>query len=239
MTKVVHRADNRGIAEHGWLYSRHSFSFGHYYNPDMLGFGSLLVINDDSVDGDHGFDAHSHRDMEIISIPLEGSLEHVDTTGSKLTINPGEIQIMSAGTGIAHSEHNASQTEPVKFLQIWVVPKENGIAPRYAQQYFNLESKHNHLQLIISGDKSDTDALYMHQNAYFSLGEFDFGQKLEYQLRDNRNGVYVFVIEGQVEIAQELLNRRDAMGLTELEVIPMHCVEPSTVLAMEVPMVTS
>ncbi len=212
MNKVIHRADSRGAAEHGWLHSKHSFSFASYYNPERMGFGLLRVLNDDLVEPGAGFPTHPHQDMEIISIPLSGSLRHQDSMGNVHQISAGEIQVMSAGTGITHSEYNGSNDDPVNFLQIWVQPKLYGIEPRYAQQRFDPAQRQNRLQFVITTDARE-DAMQINQDAWFALSDLDAGNSIKYQLQGQGTGVYVFVLEGQIEVAGERLNKCDAIGV--------------------------
>ena len=214
MKTVLHDAETRGRAEHGWLRSRHTFSFADYYDPERMGFGALRVINDDIVAPAAGFGTHAHDNMEIISIPLSGSLRHEDSMGNIHVIRQREVQIMSAGTGISHSEYNASDSEPVNFLQIWVTPKQRDIEPRYDQQEFPAENREDHFQLVVAPDSED-GALWINQESWFLLGNFSAGQRERYRLHRDENGVYVFVLEGRAEVAGERLGRRDGLGITE------------------------
>ena len=188
---LLHKAATRGHANHGWLNSYHSFSFGSYYNPERMNFGALRVLNDDTVDGGMGFGKHPHDNMEIISIPLEGDLEHKDSMGNTAVIKHGDIQAMSAGTGIYHSEKNRENSKPVKFLQIWIFPDKQDVEPRYDQVSLNPEDRHNRLQQILSPSPDD-DGVWIHQNAWFHLGKFDSGVSSTYSLKDKNNG-FIFL----------------------------------------------
>ena len=214
MNKIIHRANTRGRAEHGWLHSYHTFSFAGYYNLERMGFGKLRVLNDDVVEPGKGFGTHSHDNMEIVSIPLSGSLRHQGNMGNAQVIQKGEIQIMSAGTGVTHSEYNNSDSEQVNFLQIWVLPKEMNLPPNYEQKIFNPEDRKNRFQLLVSPNKRD-GSLEINQNTYFSLGNFDAGTHCTYSMHSNGNGVYFFLIDGQIQIEKERLDKRDAIGLSE------------------------
>ncbi|MEN8132440.1 MAG: pirin family protein [Pseudomonadota bacterium] len=235
MNTIVHRAGSRGVAEHGWLHSHHTFSFADYYDPRRMGFGKLRVINDDVVKPGAGFGTHPHDNMEIVSIPLSGSLRHEDSMGNKHIIRAGEIQIMSAGTGLTHSEYNGSDTEKVKFLQVWVLPKYQNIDPRYAQKTLIATDRENQFDLVVSPDK-ESDAVWINQDAWFSLGDFDAGQSGEYELHYPEHGVYVFVIDGSIAIGHEMLNKRDAIGLTELDKLIFVANASAKLLIIEVPM---
>lgn len=231
MKTVVHKAENRGFADHGWLKSKHSFSFANYHNPEMMGFGLLRVINDDTVEAGHGFDTHSHQDMEIISIPLEGILEHKDSMGNHFLIKKGDVQVMSAGSGISHSEYNYSKTEAVKFLQIWIKTQEKNIPPNYAQAFFKAEDRQNKLQKIV-GENS----LKINQNAQLWLTNILTNEKIEYKISNSANGIYVFVISGQVEINENKLSERDAMGIWEIENLEIKALNKAEILILDIPM---
>lgn len=235
MKTILHKANTRGHANHGWLDSYHTFSFAGYHDPTRIHFGALRVLNDDVVKGGAGFGQHPHDNMEIISIPLRGALEHGDNTGGHGIIKSGEVQIMSAGSGIAHSEKNASKTEDVNFLQIWVFPKEKNIQPRYDQKLFPASDRINKFQTVVSPEKS-SGALWINQNAWFSLGKFDKTATIEYTLNKQGNGVYAFVIEGDVTINDQKLNKRDGFGVWDVEKISIVSDSQSEVLLMEVPM---
>src|SRR5688572_31021189 len=223
MKTVLHKANTRGHANHGWLDSYHTFSFAGYYDPARTNFGALRVLNDDKVAGGMGFGQHPHDNMEIISIPLRGSLEHGDNTGGHGIIKSGEVQIMSAGSGIAHSEKNASKTEDVNFLQVWVFPKERNIQPRYDQKLFSSADRTNKFQTVVSPDQKN-GSLWINQDAWFSLGKLSKGSSTDYTVNKNTNGVYAFVIEGDVTInlpggqaSDQKLNKRDGLGIWEAD----------------------
>jgi len=235
MNKIIHRADSRGTADHGWLYSRHTFSFANYYDPERMGFGKLRVINDDVVKGGGGFGTHPHDNMEIISVPLAGALRHRDSMGNTHVIRQGEVQIMSAGTGLTHSEYNESATDAVNFLQIWVMPKQRNIEPRYGQKAFDAAERRNRFQTVVAPDPHD-GMVWINQDAWFSLGDFDAGQSGSYQARKDGNGVYLFVIDGEVEVAGETLAKRDAIGLTDVGEVAIRAATDSRLLVIDVPM---
>lgn len=235
MKTVLHKANTRGHANHGWLDSHHTFSFAGYYDPARVHFGALRVLNDDIVKGGAGFGQHPHDNMEIISIPLRGSLEHGDNTGGHGVIKSGEVQIMSAGSGIAHSEKNASKTDEVNFLQVWVFPKEKNIQPRYDQKLFPAEERLNKFQTVVSPEKND-GSLWINQDAWFSLGKLAKGFSIDYTVNKNTNGVYAFVIEGDVTINGQQLNRRDGFGVWDVEKLTILADSDAEVLLMEIPM---
>ena len=235
MSKIIHRADSRGVADHGWLYSRHTFSFAGYHNPERMGFGKLRVINDDIVKGGGGFGTHPHDNMEIVSVPLAGTLRHHDSMGNSHQIRAGEVQIMSAGTGLTHSEYNDSASEPVNFLQIWVLPKQRNIEPRYGQQVFVRTDRHNRFQTVVAPE-ADGEAVRINQDAWFSLGDFDAGHSICYQARKAGNGVYLFVIDGEIEAAGETLTRRDAIGIDDGAELDIKSLADSHLLVIDVPM---
>ncbi len=234
MKKIIHRSDTRGYHDYGWLKTRHTFSFSRYFNPERMNFGVLRVLNDDIVTGGAGFDTHPHDNMEIVSIPLEGSMVHKDSTGHEMVIREGDVQIMSAGTGLYHSEYNHSDTEELNFLQIWIIPKKRNIDPRYDQKTFPLNDRKNSLKTVISPEEAD--ALWINQDAYFSLGHGNAGQIFKYPIRKNGNGVYLFVIEGKVTLEGEVLERRDGMGLNDIDSIDIVTGEETLFLVIEVPM---
>lgn len=235
MQTIHHAAGSRGFANHGWLKSAHTFSFANYYNPERMGFGVLRVINDDIVDGGHGFGTHPHRDMEIISIPLSGGLQHRDNMGHGSIINSGDVQVMSAGTGLAHSEMNASASEAVKFLQIWVLPRKNHVEPRYQQVTIANESKPNDFQQILSPNADDA-GVWIHQNAWFSLARFSDGTTKRYDVKREGNGVYAFVIKGKAKIGGIEVNERDGLGLWETDGFDVQALGDAEILLMDVPM---
>lgn len=233
MEKVIHKSDTRGIAEFGWLYSRHTFSFGHYFDPNRIQFGALRVLNDDIVEPGKGFGTHPHDNMEIVSIPLSGTLAHKDSTGNEKTIQTGEVQIMSAGTGLTHSEYNYSSTDQVNFLQIWVLPKERDIQPRYDQKFFDF--KENEITTVVS--PTDENALWINQDAVFSVAKAKAGNSLSYKLTDPSHGIYAFVIEGKVNINGVALDTRDGLGISDVEVLDLQAFENAQVLLIEIPMI--
>ena len=236
MKTVLHTADSRGTANHGWLQSHHTFSFAGYHHPERHHFGVLRVLNDDTVAGGMGFGTHPHRDMEIISIPLEGDLKHQDNTGTAALIKHGDVQVMSAGRGIKHSEYNANADKTVKFLQIWVIPKVTGVPPRYQQISLKAEDRKNKLQQILSPNSED-QGVWIHQDAWFHLGSLDKGTALKYQLKDpQNNGVYAFVIKGSLEVAGSHLTQRDGLGITDTHEFDLKASKDSEILLMEVPM---
>lgn len=233
---VIHRADTRGHANHGWLNSYHSFSFANYYNPDRMHFGALRVLNDDTIDGGTGFGTHPHDNLEIISIPLDGDLEHKDSMGNVAVIKQGDVQVMSAGSGITHSEYNANKDRHGKFLQIWVFPNKKNVTPRYDQITLKPESGKNQLEQILSPSPNDA-GVWIHQNAWFHLGKFDQHIKTNYELKDKKNGVYAFVIEGEFEVAGQPLSRRDGLGIWSVDSLDIATKSPDArILLMEVPM---
>jgi hypothetical protein len=235
MKTIYHAADSRGHADHGWLKSNHTFSFANYYNRSRMNFGVLRVINDDHVEGGEGFGTHPHNDMEIISIPLEGDLEHRDSMGNGGIIRKGDIQVMSAGTGVTHSEFNANADRPVKFLQIWVFPREKGVAPRYGQTHIADHAAPDDFQQIVSPYKEDA-GLWINQDAWFHLADFSAGISKTYELKKQGNGVYLFVISGQAKIGDQILHTRDGYGIWDTNSFTLEATEKSEILLMEVPM---
>ena len=235
MKAILHKAGTRGSAEHGWLSSRHTFSFAHYHDPQRMGFGMLRVINDDVVQPGMGFGTHPHRNMEIISIPLVGELRHQDSMGNMQHIKAGEVQIMSAGTGLTHSEYNGSESEIVNFLQIWVLPKEKNIEPCYDQRLFPSNERQGRLQNIVSPDPED-DGILINQDAWFWLRDFEVGQSDRYTVKKPANGVYFFVLEGAITIAGEQLERRDGVGVEDASNIDLTATADCQLLIMDVPM---
>jgi redox-sensitive bicupin YhaK (pirin superfamily) len=235
MSEVIHRADSRGVAEHGWLHSRHTFSFAEYYDRDRMGFGALRVLNDDIVEPGMGFGTHPHENMEIVSIPLSGCLRHEDSMGNKHIISAGEVQVMSAGTGISHSEYNNSDTEPVNFLQIWVLPKERNVAPRYDQRVIDPHDRAGRFQLLASPD-GGLGSVLINQDAWFSMADFGAGDSVPYELSDSANGVYLFVIDGVLEADSIALSKRDGLGVIGRPRIECKANSAATVLCIEVPM---
>jgi redox-sensitive bicupin YhaK (pirin superfamily) len=237
MLTTLHKAETRGHADHGWLDSWHSFSFAGYYDPERMHFGALRVLNDDTVSGGMGFGTHPHDNMEIISIPTSGDLEHKDNMGNSQVIRQGDVQVMSAGTGIMHGEKNKNPDKPVKFFQIWVFPNKMNVTPRYDQKTFTEEEKKNTLLTVVSPIGTNDGGVQIHQDAWFSLGKLDKGIALEYQLKNNKNGVYAFVIEGEVNINGQSLNRRDGLGITETQKLDIIADSDAELLLMEIPMI--
>lgn len=235
MKKIVHPSGERGSADHGWLQSKHSFSFGSFYDPGKIQFGALRVLNDDRVAPGKGFGTHPHRDMEIISIPLAGALEHEDSMGNKAVIREGDIQVMSAGTGVRHSEYNKNQDQEVAFLQIWILPDTAGVPPRYDQIRLDPAAAENQWFTAL-GPKGKHDGLWIHQEAWMHLGRFDAGQTPGYSLKDPEHGLYIFVLEGEVVVADTRLANRDALGVWQTEAVDFDVREGSRILLIEVPM---
>jgi redox-sensitive bicupin YhaK (pirin superfamily) len=234
MKAILYKAAERGHANHGWLDSYHSFSFAHFYDPAKIHFGVLRVLNDDTVKAGYGFSKHPHDNMEIVSIPLYGDLEHKDSTGRHEIIKQNDIQIMSAGSGIAHSEMNANKDKEVKFLQVWVFPKEQNITPRYEQKTFKPEDRNNKIKTVVAPD--DTDAVWINQDAWFSLGKMDKDFATNYSIKNNGNGVYAFVLEGEVTINGEKLGKRDALGIWDTDKIDITANTNAEILLIDVPM---
>lgn len=235
MKTVLHKAKSRGYANHGWLETSHTFSFANYYNPERVHFGALRVLNDDSIAGGMGFGTHPHDNMEIITIPLVGDLAHKDSMGNGTTIKSGDIQVMSAGTGIRHSEFNANPDKGVELLQIWVFPNKKQVEPRYDQITLDESKMDNQLSQILSPN-ADDDGVWIHQNAWFHLGNFDAGKSFDYELKDKSNGIYIFVLDGKLKAGEQELEKRDGFGLWETEKVHFEATEASKVLIMEVPM---
>ncbi|MDG4949623.1 pirin family protein [Weeksellaceae bacterium KMM 9724] len=235
MNSVIHKAETRGYANHGWLQSNHTFSFANYHNPDRMHFGVLRVLNDDVVTAGMGFGTHPHDNMEIISIPLEGDLEHKDSMGNVAIIKEGDVQVLSAGTGITHSEYNKNKDRKVKFLQIWVFPKERNLEPRYDQISIRDIAKENKFYQILSPNQDD-QGVWINQDAWFHLGKFEKGKSDEYKLKKEGNGVYAFIIDGEVEINGTQLSKRDGMGIWDTDSINVTATNDARVLLMEVPM---
>jgi len=232
---VLHKADSRGDANHGWLHSKHTFSFANYYNPDRMHFGVLRVLNDDTVEAGMGFGTHPHDNMEIISIPLEGDLEHKDSMNNVALIKNGDIQIMSAGSGITHSEYNKNRDKRVKFLQIWVFPNQKNVTPRYDQITLKEEDRHNKLQQIVSPDPDDA-GVWIHQDAWFNLGKFDKGTSTEYKIKHEGNGLYVFNLSGKLQVNDQILDTRDGYGIWDTDTVKITANSDSEFLLMDVPM---
>ncbi len=237
MKTIFYPSSERGHANLGWLNSYHSFSFGRWYDPNKVHFGALRVLNDDMVKGGGGFGEHPHDNMEIISIPLSGVLAHKDSTGTDGIISAGDIQVMSAGTGIRHSEFNASKIDPVNFLQIWIIPKKENIQPRYDQRKFDVAGQENNWQVVISPDATE-NAMWINQDARLALSQLKAGKEISFAPKYKGNGVYIFVLDGSVEIDGKLVGKRDALGIYPVDQFSIKSMEDSKVLAIEVPMLS-
>ena len=235
MKTIFHKSDTRGIADHGWLLAKHSFSFAGYQNRNRMHFGALRVLNDDEVSEGIGFPEHPHENMEIITIPLEGEVAHKDSMGNSATISAGQIQIMSAGTGIYHSEYNPSSINKTKLLQIWVFPNKQNITPRYQEIDVKATQILNEWNQIVSPNADDAGG-WIHQDAWFSLGEMEANSSKTYALQGENTGIYIFVIEGKLIVDEQILARRDGMGVSETKEVPISFLENSKVLIMEVPL---
>ncbi|WP_207491707.1 pirin family protein [Aridibaculum aurantiacum] len=234
MKTIYHAADRRGHVNFGWLDSHHSFSFGQYYEPEKMNFGVLRVLNDDIIEGGTGFGTHPHDNMEIVSIPIYGALQHQDSTGTNAVINQNDVQIMSAGSGIKHSEYNHFKDKETNFLQIWVIPKKRNIQPRYDQKTFDPANRENKLQTVVAPD--DESAAWINQDAWFSLGNFTSGHQADYTIKKEGNGVYAFVIEGNVTINGQSLYKRDALGIWDTDKLNIEAATNAEILLIDVPM---
>ena len=235
MITTYYPASERGHVNFGWLESHHSFSFGNWHNREKVHFGALRVLNDDTIKGGKGFDTHQHENMEIVTIPIKGALAHKDSTGADGIIYSGDVQIMSAGSGIRHSEYNASHYDPVTLLQIWIFPKQSGIKPRHDQQTFDPAGRNDQWQFVVSPRPED-QALKINQDARLALTRLSSGTTLAYHAVFPGNGIYFFVLEGQVQAEGQMLQRRDGLGITQAAEVSIHALAPSEVLAVEVPM---
>ena len=235
MKTTLYTAGSRGYADHGWLKSHHSFSFGNYHDAKRMGFGTLRVLNDDEVSAGMGFGTHGHSNMEIISIPLEGDLEHKDSLGNTTIIRSGDIQVMSAGTGVKHSEYNHSKENRVKFLQIWVIPNKVNVSPRYDQVTLKESETINTLYQIVSPNKEDA-GVWIHQDAWFHVGTFNERKEMAYMLKNASNGVYIFLLEGKCLVGGERLEKRDALAIEQAAKIELTLEKGSKLLVIEVPM---
>jgi redox-sensitive bicupin YhaK (pirin superfamily) len=235
LKKTIHRAETRGFFDHGWLKTYHTFSFASYFDPERVRFGLLRVLNDDIIEPGMGFGTHPHENMEIVTIPLKGELAHKDSMGTKQVIKSGEIQAMSAGSGLTHSEFNNSNTDLVNLLQIWVFPKVQDIEPRYEQKVFNTYERKNKFQTVVSPEKGN-GAMWINQDAYFSLAELDKEKDFNYRIKHNGNGAYIFLIEGAIKTEGETLNKRDGIGIEGIQDINIKALESSEILLIEVPM---
>ncbi len=232
---VLHKANSRGHADHGWLNAYHSFSFASWYNPERIQFGMLRVLNDDTIAAGMGFGTHPHDNMEIITIPLEGDLAHKDSMGNASTIKTGDIQVMSAGTGIQHSEFNPNHNQHTKLFQIWLFPKYRNVEPRYQQITLNVAQQKNNFAQILSPDPDD-EGVWIYQDAWFYLSDFDKGMYKKLALKKEGNGFYIMNIEGEIEVNGEKLEKRDAIGIWETNEIEIKATLNSKFLIMEIPM---
>lgn len=235
MRKIVHKANTRGHFDYGWLKTYHTFSFSDYFDRDRVNFGMLRVLNDDEIEGGQGFGTHPHNDMEIVTVPLEGAVAHKDSTGGKGVIYPDEVQIMSAGTGIRHSEFNHLQDGTTKLLQLWIFPDKKGHTPRYDQKFFDSEERKNKLQYIVTPEKKDGN-LWLNQDAYLSRTDLEKGKSLTYKIHTKGNGAYLFVIGGEIKVADEILSKRDGIGISETDEFLITANNDSQILIIEVPM---
>lgn len=235
MNSILHKANTRGYANHGWLEARHSFSFANFYDPERVNFGALRVLNDDKISGGKGFGTHPHDNMEIITIPLEGDLAHKDSMGNGTTIKSGDIQVMSAGTGILHSEFNANQHDFCKLLQIWIFPNKKQVEPRYQQITLDKEKMKNRFLQILSPNKED-EGVWIYQNAWAHIGEFDADQNVKYEIKHKSNGLYIFLIFGSIMVNDQLLEERDGFGIWNIDEVNFKTIKSSKILLLEVPM---
>jgi len=236
MKKEILKAGDRGAADHGWLSTKYSFSFANYYNPMRMGFGLLRVLNDDTILGGGGFDTHGHENMEIITIPLFGELRHKDNMGSISILKPGDVQVMTAGTGVIHSEFNNSEAEELSLFQIWIMPKELGVVPRYDEKSFDILKRKNNFQLIVSLDGRD-ESLKINQDAFLYLLDLESGKDIKYELKNKSNGVFVFIIDGEVDTLNEYLKKRDSLELSGILSLSLRAREDSKLLLIEVPLI--
>lgn len=238
MKTKIYKANERGTADHGWLKANFSFSFAHYYNPEKVNFGALRVLNDDTIQGGMGFGTHPHDNMEIITIPLKGSLKHRDSmTNEWIPIHAGEVQVMSAGTGVQHSEMNNHPSEEINLFQIWIIPNQQEVEPRYDQKKFETSERKNKLQILVSSiDEVLEGSLKIHQNAQISRIDLDENTNFTYKLKTEMNGVYVMLIDGEVMIDQKTLYKRDAIGIEQIGSIEITSIKNSQILFIEVPM---
>ncbi|WP_142786448.1 pirin family protein [Changchengzhania lutea] len=238
MKTIIDKADSRGFANHGWLKSYHTFSFASYQNPERMNFGALRVLNDDVVQPKMGFGTHPHQNMEIISIPLKGALSHQDSMGNKQAIEVGEVQVMSAGTGLTHSEFNDSTTDAVNFLQLWIIPEETGVTPNYEQRKFESGKQKNKLQTVVAPyNKLEAEALPIHQQAYIYRIDLDLNESIALSAKNDNNGFYVFVVNGEILVDTHVLTSRDAIGISETSSIDIHAKKESELIIVEVPMI--
>ena len=234
--KIIHKADSRGHFDYGWLKTYYTFSFSNYYDPARVNFGMLRVLNDDEIEGGQGFGTHPHSDMEIVTVPLEGALAHKDSTGGEGVIYPDEIQVMSAGTGIQHSEFNHLSDGTTKLLQLWIFPDKKGHKPRYDQKFFDPEERKNKFQFIVTPEKKEGN-LWLNQDAYLSLVDLEKTKSLDYKIHTKGNGVYIFLISGEIKVADELLSKRDGIGIWDTDEFTITANNDSQILIIEVPMI--
>ncbi|MBC6993820.1 pirin family protein [Neolewinella lacunae] len=235
MQTIFHPASSRGFADHGWLQSAHTFSFANYYDPERIHFGALRVLNDDKVAAGRGFGKHPHDNMEIISIPLAGDLRHEDSLGNTTIIRQGDVQAMSAGTGVAHSEMNANTDQAVEFLQIWVFPRERDVTPSYSQITLDATRLENRLEQIVSPDAAGP-GVTVQQDAWFHLGKLAAGTEHSYQVKKPGNGVYAFLLSGEASVAGQTMGKRDGLGVWETDQMTIEVNADAELLLMEVPM---
>ncbi len=237
MKKILHTANTRGSADYGWLQANYSFSFANYFDPKRLQFGLLRVMNDDTVAPGMGFGKHPHENMEIVTIPQTGALKHRDSMGNEGVVKAGDIQVMSAGSGVEHSEINASSQEPVTLFQIWVFPETENVSPRYDQKKISSLLKPNSLTTVVAPkDKAKGDQLWVHQQAYFNIGDFSEKTTTTYELHNKTHGAYVFIIEGSAQVAEEHLGKRDAVGVWDTDSVEIEAAPRSRILVIEIPM---
>lgn len=237
MKTIIHKAETRGLANHGWLKSYHTFSFSSYQNAERMNFGMLRVLNDDVVQPNMGFGTHPHQNMEIISIPLKGALSHEDSMGNKRAIEVGEVQVMSAGTGLTHSEFNDSKTDETNFLQLWIIPEEKGVKPNYEQRKFDPSERKNKLQTVVAPkDKLEDNALPISQQAYIYRSDLESNKTLDLHVKNSHNGLYIFVVNGELQVFDSTLNSRDAIGISEAEKVSIKAKKDSELIIIEVPM---
>ena len=235
MKTIFHPAEQRGKSDFGWLKAQYSFSFSNYHNPERMNFGTLRVLNDDHIEGGMGFSKHPHQNMEIITIPLQGALKHEDSMGNAGVISKGDIQVMSAGSGVMHSEKNANSQEAVQLLQIWMFPNQLNVSPRYEQKSIKTSSSDHSLEQIVSPN-ADDDGVWIHQDAWFYWGNFSVGNTVPYPIKKEGNGVYIFVIKGEIKINKEKLNPRDALGIWDTTEFLIEVLGDSEFLIMDIPM---
>lgn len=235
MKTILYKSESRGYANHGWLEARHSFSFANYFNRDRMNFGVLRVLNDDAIAGGQGFGMHPHDNMEIITIPLEGDLEHKDNMGNQAVIRQGDVQVMSAGSGVYHSEFNHHPDKTLKLFQIWVLPNKRNVEPRYDQISIRDVMKRNKLYQVLSPSPED-QGVWIHQDAWFFLGDFDAGKSDSYTIKKSENGIYIMVIDGEINVSGNKLEKRDAIGIWDVNEIEISASSDARILLMDLPM---